>query len=169
MRTITAIENGKQRLCIEYSQIINRFNHLDADPLPRIRDQVNEIGKFRIFSTLGLKSACQQIPLLSEDKIYTYNEKLYQFTRIPFCLTSIVAAFNRTMDNFIAENDLKILDNLSIAGITREEHNESFSELLAAARKHNFTFNENKSIISVDTVKLLGYAFSHKSIKSDPE
>ena len=169
MRTITATENGKKRLCIECSQIINRFNHLDADPLPRIRDQVNEIGKFRIFSTLGLKSACQQIPLLSEDKIYTYNGKLYQFTRIPCCLTSIVAAFNRTMDNFTAENDLKILDNLSIAGITREEHNESFSELLAAARKHNFTFNENKSIISVDTVKLLGYAFSHKSIKSDPE
>ena len=73
------------------------------------------------------------------------------------------------MDNFIAENDLKILDNLSIAGITREEHNESFSELLAAARKRNFTFNENKSIKSVDTVRLLGYAFSHKSIKSDPE
>ena len=73
------------------------------------------------------------------------------------------------MENFIAENDLKILDNLSIAGITREEHNESFSELLAAARKHNFTFNENKSIKSVDTVRLLGYAFSHKSIKSDPE
>ena len=73
------------------------------------------------------------------------------------------------MDNFTAENDLKILDNLSIAGITREEHNQSFSELLAAARKHNFTFNENKSIKSVDTVRLLGYAFSHKSIKSDPE
>ena len=59
------------------------------------------------------------------------------------------------MDNFIAENDLKILDNLSIAGITREEHNESFSELLAAARKHNFTFNENKSIVSVE----LNYLF----------
>ena len=53
MRTITATENGKKRLCIECSQIINRFNHLDADPLPRIRDQVNEIGNFRIFSALG--------------------------------------------------------------------------------------------------------------------
>ena len=49
------------------------------------------------------------------------------------------------MDNFIAENDLKILDNLSIAGITREEHNESFSELLAAARKHNFTLTKTKA------------------------
>ena len=43
------------------------------------------------------------------------------------------------------------------------------SKLLAAVKKHNFTFNENKSIISIDTVKLLGYVISHKSIKPDPE
>ena len=77
------------------------------------------------------------------------------------------------MDNFIAENDLKntwaYLDNLSTAGNTQEEHNENLSKLLVAAEKHNFTFNENRSIMSVDTVKLLGYVISHKSIKPDPE
>ena len=43
------------------------------------------------------------------------------------------------------------------------------SKLLAAAKKHNFTFKKNKSIISVDTVKLLGYVISHKNIRPDPE
>ena len=38
---ITANENGKKRLCIDYSQTINCFTHLDAYPLPRIDDQVH--------------------------------------------------------------------------------------------------------------------------------
>ena len=42
---ITASENSKKRLCIDYSQTINRFTHLDAYPLPRIDDQINFIAE----------------------------------------------------------------------------------------------------------------------------
>ena len=93
-----------------YSQTIYRFTQLDAYPLPKIDDQVNEIANFKIFRTLDLKSAYHQILLLSEDKIYTAfeaNGKLYQFTRIPFVSTNAVAAFQRKMDKFIAQNSLK--------------------------------------------------------------
>ena len=173
---ITANENRKKRLCIDYSQTINRSTHLDAHPLPKVDDQVKEIANFKIFSALDLKSAYHQIPLLAEDKIYAAfeaNGKLYQFIGIPFGLTNAVAAFQRNMDNFIAKNDLKntwaYLDNLSTAGNTQKEHNENLSKLLAAAKQHNFTFKKNKSIISVDTVKLLDYVISHKNIRPDPE
>ena len=71
---ITSNENGKKRLCIDYSQTINRLTHLDAYPLLRIDDQVNEIANFKIFRTLYLKSAYHQVPLLAEDKIYTAFE-----------------------------------------------------------------------------------------------
>ena len=93
-----------------YSQTIYRFTQLDAYPLPKIDDQVNEIANFKIFRTLDLKSAYHQILLLSEDKIYTAfeaNGKLYQSTRIPFVSTNAVAAFQRKMDKFIAQNSLK--------------------------------------------------------------
>ena len=66
---ITANENRKKRLCIDYSQTINRSTHLDAHPLPKVDDQVKEIANFKIFSALDLKSAYHQIPLLAEDKI----------------------------------------------------------------------------------------------------
>ena len=39
---ITKDENHKKRLAIDYSQTINRFTQLDAFPLPRISDTVNE-------------------------------------------------------------------------------------------------------------------------------
>ena len=47
-------ENHKKRLVVDYSQTINRFTHLDAYPLPRIVDMVNEIASYQVFSTLDL-------------------------------------------------------------------------------------------------------------------
>ena len=86
------------------------FHSIRCISVTKIDDQVNEIANFKIFRTLDLKSAYHQILLLSEDKIYTAfeaNGKLYQFTRIPFVSTNAVAAFQRKMDKFIAQNSLK--------------------------------------------------------------
>ena len=44
------------------------------------------------------------------------------------------------------------LENLSTAGNTQEKRNDNLSKFLAAAKKHNFTFSGNKSIISVDAI-----------------
>ena len=71
---IATNENHKKRLCIDYSRTINRFTYLDAYPLTRIDDQVNELAKFKVFSTLDLKSAYHQVPLLFKEKPYTAFE-----------------------------------------------------------------------------------------------
>jgi len=47
----------KKRLCIDYPQTINIFTQLDAYPLPRIDDMINELSKHRVFSTFDLRSA----------------------------------------------------------------------------------------------------------------
>ena len=54
---IVSPENHKKRLVVDYSQTINRFTLLDAYPLPRIEDMVNEIASYQVFSTLDLTSA----------------------------------------------------------------------------------------------------------------
>ncbi|XP_020901303.1 uncharacterized protein LOC110239892 [Exaiptasia diaphana] len=51
----------RAQVAIDYSQTINRFTQLDAFPLPRISNIVNEIAQFKIFSTLNLLSAYHQI------------------------------------------------------------------------------------------------------------
>ena len=88
----------------DYSQTINKFTYLDAYPLPRIDDQINELSKYHFFSTLDLTSAYHQIPLLIEYKPYSAFEidgKLYQFTRLLFGPTNAVAVFQRKIDEFI--------------------------------------------------------------------
>ena len=85
-------------MCVDYSQTINIHTELDAYPLPRMDDMVNELTQHNIFSTFDLRSAYHQIKTInSEQKLTAFeaNGKLYEFTRIPFCVKNGVAAFQR--------------------------------------------------------------------------
>lgn len=64
---VTKGRNHKKRMVIDYSQTINRFTLLDAFPLPRINDLVNDIAQYRVFSTIDLQSAYHQVPLREEE------------------------------------------------------------------------------------------------------
>ena len=69
-QALVSREGDKARMVIDYSQTINRYTQPDAYPLPRIDDVVNRIAKFKVMSTLDLRSAYHQVPLRDEDKIY---------------------------------------------------------------------------------------------------
>lgn len=103
-QVVVVKDGSKKRLAIDYSQTINKFTLVDAYPLPKIQQLVNEIAQFRVFSTIDLCSAYHQIPIKEEDKPFTAFEscgKLFQFTRLPFGVTNGVACFQRVMDSFI--------------------------------------------------------------------
>lgn len=173
---VTKDENHKKRLAIDYSQTINRFTLLDAFPLPRISDTVNEVAQYKVFSTLDLQSAYHQIPLKEEDKPYTAFEAkggLYQFTRLPFGVTNGVACFQREMMKFVEDNHLKdvfpYLDNITVCGRNQEDHDANLESFQEAARKANLKFNDSKSVISTRRLPLLGYVIENGCISPDPE
>lgn len=173
---ILVVNHPKKRMVIDYSRTINRFTLLDAYPLPKMDDLVRKIASFNVYSTLDLKSAYHQIPLREEEKIFTAFEadgKLYHFKRIPFGVTNGVAAFQRVIDDIICAENLKdtfaYLDNLTVCGKTQEEHDFNLNKFISVAAKYNLTFNDDKSIISTETINLLGYKISKGSISPDPE
>ena len=51
------LNRHKKRLCIDYSQTINQYTDLDAYPLPRIDDMVNDLAAYKLYSTSDLKTA----------------------------------------------------------------------------------------------------------------
>ena len=93
--------NHKKRLCIDYSQTINKYTQLDGYPLPRMQDVVNKVAQYNIYSTLDLKSAYHQITLPVADRKYTAfeaNGQLFQFTRMPFGLkkcSAMLSAYHK--------------------------------------------------------------------------
>ena len=173
---ITGSANTRKRMVVDYSRTINRFTLLDAYPLPRIDDMIRRISQYRIYSTLDLKSAYHQIPLIDKEKIYTAFEaegRLYQFKRIPFGVTNGVACFQRIIDSFIDQEKLTgtfaYLDNVTLCGSTQQEHDATLDRFLSVAKANHLTFNHNKSTLSATSINLLGYQVSHGLIKPDPE
>ena len=132
-------DRHRKRLCEDCSTIINA-NQL-AYPLRKIGDQINELCKYKYFSTFDLKSAYHQIPIKEEDRPFTAfeaNGKLYQYKRIPFGVTNGVAAFQRIIDKIVEQEKLTqtfpYLDNITIAGHTKEEHDCNVEKFLAAVK-----------------------------------
>ena len=163
-------DRHKRRMCIDYSQTINIYTDLDAYPLPRIDDMVNELAKYSIFSTFDLKSAYHQIAIQDSESKYTAfeaNGKLYEFTRIPFGVKNGVAAFQRVITEFVETEKLKdafpYLDNITVAGKTQEEHDHNVKLFLDAINRNNFTLNESKTISSVNSINILGYVVKIRS------
>ena len=129
-------QDPKKRLVIDYSTTINRFTLLDAHPLPNIEELVNKAAQDKYYSSIDLRSAYHQVPLLEEEKFYTAFEagcELYQYKRLPFGVTNGVSAFQRAIDCFIKQYQLSkvyaYLDSFTVTGETKEEHNLNLKTL----------------------------------------
>ena len=163
-------------MVVDYSETINKYTQLDAYPLPKIDEMVNEIAQYKVFSTIYLRLAYYQIPLSEKDKIYTAFEadgKLWQFRRMPFGVLNGSAIFQRKVDTLVVDSDLydtfPFVDNITICGGDDDEHDENLKLFMETAEKKRLTFREDKCVFRVNTIDLLGYHVSHNSIKPDPD
>ena len=175
-QVLIASNARKRRMVVDFSRTINRFTLLDAFPLPKIDELVNEVAKNKVFSVIDLSDAYYQIPINEAERPYTAFEacgRLYQFTRIPMGVTNGVAAFQRVMTRFIEENELTgtyaYLDDLTICGSSLEEHDRNLQRFREAAKKHNLKLNEEKCKFRLSKIQLLGYSISDGQLSPDPD
>ena len=160
-------------MCIDYSHTINLFTELDAYPLPSIESRSFQM---ETYSTLDLKSAYHQIKIHPKDRPHTAFQsglELYQWKVMLFGLTNSVPAFQRVMNEFIDRYKLKgvnvYLDNITVGGMDQASHNKNLNALKEAAKKGNFTFNEDECQYNRSQIQLLGHLVGNSQIKPDPE
>ena len=125
---------------------------------------------------MDLKSAYYQLPLCPEDRSYTAFEacaKLYQYTRLPFGVTNGVSYFQRVIGQLIDKYRLKevyaYVDNITVSGYDKADHDLKLKALLAASEAENLTFNTDKCVFEKNQIDLLEYRVSHLKIRPDPE
>ena len=174
---VVVVRKGeKKRLAIDYSQTINLFTQLDAYPLPRICDIINQIAKYYVHTTVDMTSAYHQLKIKACDKPYTAfqaSNRLYQFKRLPFGVTNGVSVFQREMDRMVDKYSLEgtfpYLDNITISGKTQEEHDTNVDRFFSAAKEMNLTYNESKCEFNTRKLSLLGCVVENGEIRPDPE
>ena len=88
-------------------------------------------------------------------------------------MTNGVSAFQRTIDKVIKEEGLNdifaFVNDLTICGRTKEEHDENVKKFLQMLIKYNFTLNESKTIQFPTSITVLGYTVSYDKISPDRE
>ena len=88
-------KNGKLRFCVNY-QKLNSVTQRDCYPLSQIDELLDMFGKARFFTTLNLASGYWQVTMTPEDQqktAFIISHELYEFTVMPFNLTSVPATF----------------------------------------------------------------------------
>ena len=90
--------DGCLRVCGDYKTTVNPVLVVDNYPLPKPDDLMSQLAGGQRFSKIDLSQAYQQVQLDNESrKFVTINthQGLYQYTRVPFGISSAPACFKR--------------------------------------------------------------------------
>ena len=115
------------RLCVDYRRL-NSVSTMDAYPMPRVDDMIDQIGGAKFISTLDLTKGYWQVPVAEKDREKTAFSTpfgLFQFTRMPFGLQGAPATFQRMVDrllNGLGDFANAYIDDVIIYSKTWKEH-----------------------------------------------
>ena len=129
-------QDGSVRLCGDYKLTINRVAVVEKYPLPRIKDILSCLAKGKVFSKLDLSHAYMQIALDPQSKIYftiATHKGLFQYSRLPFGISSAPAIFQRTMERVLhgIPNTIVYIDDILVVGASEKEHLETLEKFLS--------------------------------------
>ena len=96
-------KDGSLRLCVD-NRRLNTVSKVDAYPMPRIDDLIDNLGKAKYISTLDLSRGYWQVPMEKAAQAKTAFASpfgLFQFKRMPFGLQGAPATFQRMMDKLL--------------------------------------------------------------------
>lgn len=146
---------GGLRVCIDFRRL-NALTIGDAYPIPRIDQLLEQLAGASVFSTLDLSSGYLQVPLHPSSTKYTAfsdGYELYEFTVMPFGLTTAPLTFQRIMNGLFKEvvrkNVLLYLDDVVVYSKTVDEHMDHLRQVLGILREAKLKLRGRKSADSV--------------------
>ncbi len=131
---------------------------MDAYPMPRIDELLDNIGKSRF---IDLARGYWQVPMAAQDRsktAFVTPKGLFQFQVMPFGLAP--ATFQRMMDSVLQgleSSSTVYIDDIAIFSETWEEHVKHIREVLQRLRKSNLTAKTTKCQFGVRECTYLGH------------
>ena len=92
-------KDGTYRFCVDYRKL-NLVTKPDAYPLPRVDDLLGAFNGYKMFGTPDLRNGYWQVSISEEDKekaAFITRGGLFEFNRMPFCLSNAAATFSRAI------------------------------------------------------------------------
>ncbi|KAJ8651318.1 hypothetical protein O0I10_013191 [Lichtheimia ornata] len=167
-------KSGELRLVIDYPQL-NSKTMKDAYPLPHLDDLLGSMAGAQIFSTLDAASGYWQIPLAQEAielSGFVTKYGTYEFTVMPFGLTSAPACFQRTMTSilgpFIGKFVFVFIDDIIIFSSSLQEHIKHLEQILQVCNQAGLRLKRAKCEFARTYVEYLGHIVSREGLLPSP-
>ena len=166
--------SGALRMCVDYRRVNARVKQ-DAYPLPRIEETLEALSGATCFSALDLASAYNQVQVSPENQhktAFVTPMGLYEFTRMPFGLSTAPATFQRLMGIVFRDEILEILlvylDDIIVYSRSIQEHLQRLEIVFCKLQQHGLKLEASKCAFFKKEVKFLGHVVSSKGVQTDP-
>ena len=162
------------RICGDFKQTVNRPSHVDKYPIPNIEDLFSSLAGGKLFSTLDMSQAYQQILLDKPSKnlvVINTPNGLFKYNRLLFGVSCAPGIFQRVMDSLLKgiPGVVVYLDDFLITGPSEEEHLSSLKQVLTRLQDAGLRLNKKKCNFLVPSVTYLGYRIDSEGLHSTGE
>ncbi|KAF7489591.1 Retrovirus-related Pol polyprotein from transposon 17.6 [Sarcoptes scabiei] len=167
--TAVAKKDQSLRLAIDFRQL-NKMTIFDAHPSPRIDEILSGLRDAKVFSKIDFKQGYYQIPLRAEDKqktAFQFKNNLYQFTVMPFGLSTACQTFLRLIEQLFGHLDFvrTYIDDILIFSKSEDDHVRHIEAVFSIIKDASLTINLDKSEFFKSTIEFLGFKIAENEIK----
>ena len=153
-------KDGKFRICGDFKVTINPVLDVEHYPLPKPQDLFASLTGGQKFTKLDLQQAYLQLPLEEESQKYvTVNTHrgLFQYTRLPFGITTAPSVFQKTMDTMLQglKGVVCYVDDILVTGEDDNSHLENLQHVLERLQSAGLRLKRSKCSFLQSSIEYL--------------
>nr|XP_037273014.1 uncharacterized protein K02A2.6-like [Rhipicephalus microplus] len=166
--------SGQIRICGDFKVTVNPMTVPEKYPIPRVENLFCRLSGGEKFSKLDLKDAYLQVELdEASRKLVTINtpKGLYQYTRLPFGVTSAPSIFQREMENLLQRlrHVVVYFDDVLVTGRDDQDHLTNLGLVLSRLKQAGLKLKLDKCTFLERQVEYLGHVVTAAGCQPNPE